>query len=288
MACAGAGGAQIPDEISGRYTLVNAREEGVVLFVGPESGSCSCALVHVDGFNNSLDEARGNFAAISRAYQRSGGMCRLFGFAWKSDVGLLSLRRAEREVDERTGSALAAALARIESHCSAEALQVTSHSLGARVVLRALAERVHRGRPPVALAALAASAVPTPLLAPGGALSVGLRGARRVAILGNSQDYILGVFYPLFAGGHPPLGQFGLRRHAPAMHKELRRHDVELLELDLARLWGAKHSAVASFDERFWALFLRHLAPPHAAPPMRQPTAESDVTDRSASDRARS
>lgn len=267
--CVGAGRAQIPDEHSVRYTLVNAREEGVVLFVETESGDCRCALVHVDGFNNSLDEARSNFAAISRAYQRSGGMCRLFGFAWKSDVGLLSLRRAEREVDERTGSALAAALDRIESRCSAHSLQVTSHSLGARVVLRALAERVQSGRPPVAVAALAASAVPTAQLAPGGELSIGLRGARRVAILGNSQDYILGVFYPMFAGGHPPLGQFGLRHHAPAVHQDLRQHNVELFDLDLARLWGSRHSAVASFDERFWALFLQHIAPRRAILPPR-------------------
>jgi hypothetical protein len=248
------------DALPSRYTLVNAREEGFVLFIGPESAACTCALVHVDGFNNSLDEARSNFAAISAAYQHSGGPCELFGFAWKSDVGLLALRQAEREVDARTGLALAGALERIESRCSAESLQVTAHSLGVRVALRALAQRVSQGKPPIAVAALVASAVPTSLLAPGGALWMGLRGARRVALLQNSQDYILGVFYPLFAEGHPPLGQFGLRGHRPAVRSALRQHSVELIELDLAPLWGAQHSAVASFDGRFWTLFLKYIA----------------------------
>ena len=236
------------------YTLVNARDPQIILS-GPQAGrrSCDCALVHVDGFDNSIDEARTNFEHIGAAYERSGGLCEMYGFAWRSNPGILFLMRAEREVDERAGLALVRFLSSLEEACPERKISVTAHSLGARVALRALDWRVRNGHRPLESVALVAPAVPLAEVVPGGGLHGGFSGARRLFIVRNSEDYVQGLFYPMLTLGRRSLGQDGLRAALAPMIAAARERGVELIELDLAAVWGPRHSAIANLDERFWA-----------------------------------
>lgn len=238
------------------YTLVNAREPEMVVS-GPHAGrrSCDCALVHVDGFDNSIDEARENFAHVGAAYERSGGRCEVYGFAWRSDPGILFLLRAEREVDERAGPALSRFLETVVAACPTRKVSMTAHSLGSRVALHALAQRVRRGGRPLETVALVAPAVPLADVLPGGALHDGIVGARRLLIARNSEDYVQGVFYPLLTRGCRSIGQDGLRSALAPMVAVARAQGVALVELDLAEVWGPRHSAIANLDERFWAAY---------------------------------
>jgi len=263
-----------PRGATASYTLVNARGATTV-FVGDEVAGCGCALVHVDGFDNSLEDARANFDAVVNGYRESGGTCRAYGFAWRSDPGLLSLRRAEREVDERAGASLASVLDQIADRCPASSISVTSHSLGARVVLRALAHRAARGRAPVDSIALAAPAVPAVELRSGGALASGLSGSRRIAIFRNSEDYILGVLYPLFTGGRAALGQFGLRSALRDVVARAAARGTAIFDIDCASIWGPHHSARESFDARFWSLYFAHLGVPDDAARLRISSGDS-------------
>ena len=238
------------------YTLVNARDADIIVS-GPHAGrhSCDCVLVHVDGFDNSIDGARNNFEHIGAAYKRSGGQCEMYGFAWRSNPGILFIRRAEREVDERAGRALARFLDSLAADCPARKVSVTAHSLGARVALQALALRARNGARPLETVALVAPAVPLADVVPGGALHSAIGGARRLLVVRNSEDYIQGIFYPLLTRGRVSLGQEGFRTALEPMVVAARAQGVELIEMDLAAVWGPRHSAVANLDERFWALY---------------------------------
>jgi len=239
------------------YTLVNARDAAVVLS-GPSAGrrSCDCAMVHVDGFDNSLSDARLNFERVGAAYGRTGGRCEMYGFAWRSDPGILFLRRAEREADQHAGGALADFLDSLVASCPERRVSLTAHSLGARVALRALARRAGRtGARVLETVALVAPAVPISEVLPGGSLHDGISGTRRLLVLHNSEDYVQGLFYPLLTRGRQSIGQHGLRRALAVVEAAARGRGVELRELDAAELWGPRHSAAANLDERFWALY---------------------------------
>ncbi len=242
------------------YTLVDAREAEAHSFPGPD-GAARCAIVHVDGFDNTLEDARENFDVIAAGYTRAGGACKTYGFAWRSDHGLFGLRSAEREVDARAGASLVRFLDELERAYAATDIQLTAHSLGARVVLRALERRAALGRAPLGAVALVAPAIPSADAQPGGELWAGIDAARRIAIFRNSRDRILGSFYPLFAGGQRALGQLGYGEALAAVTLLASRRGVELVDVDCASLWSWHHSAQRSFDSCFWEMYLSLVAP---------------------------
>jgi len=252
------------------WVLVNGRGGPNAIVVDPPGPSCSrpCALVIVDGFNNSLSDATHNFTGISASYREAGGECDVFGFAWGSDVGLTKFARAEAAADGDGSRALASFLQKERTACHARPVHLVGHSLAARVLLRALIPAP--GTPPsarvtVESAALVAPAIAADALEPTGELGAAVPQIGRLGVFYNSEDYmVLGFFYPLASRRKTqPLGLGGSRDRA--------RVPPNVVEVDFADRWGPTHTALRAYGRAFWDYHLRTLSPPPGIARSNQP-----------------
>lgn len=236
------------------YTLVDGRgEAGSLVDAAPPLCVRACALIIVDGFDNTRAESIENFDRITASYRAAHGPCDLFGFTWRSDVGLTSFADAETRADVEASATLRTWLDR-ENRACGRPIHLVGHSLAARVVLAAL--QPHEPSLVVDSVALVAPAIPDDALLPGGELASALAHIGRVGVFFNNEDYaVLGFLYPRFARRRGlPLGLRGSRDT-----ERLPRH---VFQFDFSDRWGPTHSAVRSYGAAFWAHQLGTLAKP--------------------------
>jgi len=244
-----AGGADVGGH---NYVLVNARPAPAQILVSGGEPRCEagCALLHVDGFNNSLDDAEANFTAVETSYHRAEGSCQVFGFAWRSDVGLRHFSAAETVADQVAGPALAAFLRDLRSRCGPQPVHLVGHSLAARVILRALSpsESVQ-----VSSVSLVAPAVFDDALAADGEFAQSVPQAERMFVFFNSQDYmVLGALFPMASRRlRLPLGLSGSRGATLP----------SVTEVDFGAIWGPLHSLRKSLGPELWAYLLPKIEP---------------------------
>lgn|GEM_PF-4707116 len=231
------------EEMEG-YTLVNAREPQPVV-TGPTRCEMPCSLVHVDGFDNSLEEAKANFATVASEYRRAGGRCQVFGFAWRSDVGLRRFSVAETLADEVGGPALARFLRSLHTRCDPQPVHVMGHSLAARVIMRAL---VPEERVRVDTVTLVAPAIFDDAIAVDGEFSRSVAQIGHTYVLYNTADHVvLGSIFPMASRRFRwPLGLHGNRGQvAPSV-----------TEVDFGPEWGIVHSVRKSLGPSLWRYLL--------------------------------
>ncbi len=231
------------------YVLVNARQAPLVIAGGAPECDAPCSLVHVDGFDNSLDEARANFSVVADSYHRAGGTCRLYGFAWRSDFGLRHFAEAEDAADGVAGPALAQFLRTVRAMCGTRPVHLMGHSLAARVIMRAVVpEEAVR----VETASLVAPAVLDDGLAIDGEFARSLPQIGHTYVLFNTQDHVvLGSIFPMASRSFRwPLGLHGNRGATPA----------SVTEVDFSKEWGWGHSLRHSLSPSLWAYLLPRIA----------------------------
>jgi hypothetical protein len=236
------------------WILVNGRGGPSALVDAPVCER-ACALVIVDGFNNTIADATRNFDGIAASYRDAGGACDVFGFTWDGDVGLTRFARAEAAADGNASRALTAWLRRERELCS-RAVHLVGHSLAARVILRALTPSPAGERLTVESAALIAPAIAADALERDGELGAAVPQIGRLGVFYNSEDYmVLGLFYPLASRRRTqPLGLAGSKNRA--------RVPPNVVELDFADRWGPTHAALRAYDRAFWETHLRTLGIP--------------------------
>jgi len=105
---------------------------------GMEKGSCPEEIViYVHGFENSTDEAIGNFNLAKKSLALNGYSFPVIGFSWDSKQGGLDFKDADT-IATMNGKKLAQFIYQFKCKCPDTKIRLVSHSLGARVVLNAL------------------------------------------------------------------------------------------------------------------------------------------------------
>ncbi|HGY92677.1 MAG TPA: alpha/beta hydrolase [Planctomycetes bacterium] len=133
----------------------------------------SSILIHVHGFQNTLQSAQNNLNALHASASDSGYTGQVVGFAWNWDPGLSHFDAAEAAAD-LMGDELAIFISHLWLRWPDMPIYLTSHSLGARVVLGAIQSLYDLGNPPswpalqcIKGAAVIAAAVDNEVLEPG-------------------------------------------------------------------------------------------------------------------------
>lgn len=150
-------------------------------------------VIYVHGFENSAADATANFTQAAAALKAAGYTGTVYGYSWDSNPGAFSFDVARKSAD-LNGKVLAQLLLDIKRSCPDTKINVLTHSLGARVALRALrcggcAHSVQ----------MLAPAVDNEVLEAGeefGAPAIGRR-AGTLKVWFNDEDDVLGVTYPL-------------------------------------------------------------------------------------------
>ena len=133
--------------------------------ITPAEIVCSTRLlIYVHGYNEDPEIAKGyGLHNIAAGVSERGEICPVATFLWPSRFGVLGFGRARRAANA-TAPVFAKAVEHLRAQCPALRLHVLAHSLGARVVLKALQENPL----PVVDLALVAPAVDSDALEPGG------------------------------------------------------------------------------------------------------------------------
>ncbi|WP_354833796.1 RHS repeat-associated core domain-containing protein [Akkermansia muciniphila] len=141
----------------GLYTLINARKstgyqratayrpfhavkysdnyEGEI----GECPKCQCAFIWIHGYNVSLADAKKSFEAVEKSYKDAKGKCDVYGFAWNGNPGVIHFQEATIAARYVGKGAFSKFIRDLRSKCPKTKIHIGTHSLGAAVALKALA-----------------------------------------------------------------------------------------------------------------------------------------------------
>jgi len=215
----------------GLYTLINARNSIEYRFTegadvnGLSTGSinpfevnktykgdignepkCGCALIWVHGFQNTLETAQDGFIKIENSYHAAGGKCDVYGFAWNSNPGVNRFGAAvagSRMIG--TGSFSSFVRDYKAKHPKAR-IHIAGHSLGAGVILTALAKGV--GVHGIGNVIISNAAVDNEVFEPGEEFRKAPTNANWIGVSISKEDDILEYTYTP-AAGNVALGENG-------------------------------------------------------------------------------
>jgi len=142
-------------DVLGMYHLISARKAVVYKKRGVQkwaervsddyegkiakSSKCGCALVWVHGYNANETEAINNFEKVEKFYKANGGKCDVYGFSWNGESGKVWFRVAIKAADLTATGPFSKFIRDLKRKQPKTRIHLGSHSLGARVVLGALA-----------------------------------------------------------------------------------------------------------------------------------------------------
>lgn len=242
------------------YTTVNARgavtygegpisrAAGLVFWnnsdyeIDPEIKCCPCcALIWVHGIDNDLAEAKRGFESVEKAHQKAGGKCEVFGFAWQSG-DWTNFGSAETAADYVGKGPLAKFVRDLKAKCPKTRINFGAHSLGSRVVLRALQED-NNGVSGIGMVALASAAVDNEALGDGEEFGRAKKWAESIYVAHNIQD--------------PALKVYLARKMDKALGYSGEEDEVEgdnVTSHDYSNQWGGNHGAVYNekLNAGFW------------------------------------
>ncbi len=200
-------------------------------------------LIYVHGYNERAETAQGyGRNNIAAGYRESGGTCDVGTFLWNSRFGALQFGRSIRAADA-TAPVFADAMKALRSHHPGLRIHVIAHSLGARMVMKAVQENGLRLQD----VALVSPAIGRRSLESDGEFGDVPSRVERILCTCNPSDRCL-RWYPLWHGR--PLGRLGFRRRA--------RLPANILIEDMERAWrphsnDGGHGAI--LHPQYWKVF---------------------------------
>lgn len=210
--------------------------------------STPALLIYVHGYNETPEAARGyGLHNIGAGYREAGGQCEVATFLWCSRFGALHFRES-LESANATAPVFARAMTNLRAAAPGHRLHVLAHSLGTRVVLKAVQDHG------VTLddAAFVSPAIHQRAFEPGEEFADAPGRIERLLFTQNRADRIL-RWYRYFWG--PALGQLGLRPSANAP-TNFSSENMELAWKDHPSDGG--HGAI--LHPRYWPPFWKALA----------------------------
>jgi|GEM_PF-5367345 len=210
--------------------------------------STPALLIYVHGYNETPEAARGyGLHNIGAGHREAGGRCAVATFLWRARFGSLHFRES-LESANATAPAFARAMTTLRAAQPELRLHVLAHSLGARVVLKAVQDHGL----PLHDVALVSPAIHQRALEPGQEFADAPSHIERLLFTHNNADRIL-RWYRYFWG--PALGQFGARPSANRPHN-LSSENMETAWKDHPSDGG--HGAI--LHPQYWPPFWKALA----------------------------
>jgi RHS repeat-associated protein len=159
--------------------------------IEPEIECACCLVIYVHGYNETHAKAvQWGKERILDGHRKSGGKCSVATFSWKSDFGKTQFSQSKQAAD-LTAPVFAKAVKDIQNKCPNMKIHIITHSLGARVALKAIQDQGLTG---INDLALVAPAVDNESLQPGEEFKDVSSRVNRVQITYNSEDDAMGYY----------------------------------------------------------------------------------------------
>lgn len=158
-----------------------------------------CILIWVHGFDNTLESADHRLRVVHNSYAGEEGCCVLLGFFWNSKPPFKTAFGAGKQAADISASGLAELLTQLKARYPRSRINLAGHSLGCRLILRAVQLAP---QDLVNSVVLFNAAVPNDSMSPGGAYyNVWKNIGGLLTIVHDHNDDVLSTYYP--AGNIP-------------------------------------------------------------------------------------
>ena len=189
-------------EVSPYFESNNPHQHGNPFFPALRSGhrlfqrpSPQKQIPSIHGYNVSLDDAQKSFGRQEKLYIDHGGKNPVYGFAWRGDFGATQFNLSVESSRLVGSGAFAKFIRDFKGHCPKTKINIVSHSLGAGVVLEALAHGA--GVNGIGDVVLANAAVDNEVLEEGGEFASAPAHARKIEVVSDNNDLALNPIYPI-------------------------------------------------------------------------------------------